>query len=236
MITLFAFGPAFGSPDASPFVTKAHMLLKIAGLDYQTNLKGFRKAPKGKQPYIEDEGKIIPDSTFIRMHIEKKYGFDFDAGLDAKTSGAAWAAEKLCEDHLYWVVVNDRWANLENFERGPSSFFDAAPAPLRPIVKRLVRNQVIKASKAHGMGRHSGEEIHALAERGIEALAGMLGDNRYFAGDRVIGADATIFAFIDSMSCPVFDTPVVGMVEERANLKDYRDRMRAEYFPDLSVQ
>jgi hypothetical protein len=28
MITLYAFGPAFGLPDPSPFVTKAEVLLK----------------------------------------------------------------------------------------------------------------------------------------------------------------------------------------------------------------
>ena len=32
MITLATFGPAFGLPDPSPFVTKADVLLKISGL------------------------------------------------------------------------------------------------------------------------------------------------------------------------------------------------------------
>jgi len=32
MITLYSFGPAFGLPDPSPFVTKAATLLKMAGL------------------------------------------------------------------------------------------------------------------------------------------------------------------------------------------------------------
>ena len=234
MITLYTFGPKFGSPDASPFVTKAHMLLKIAELDYQADRSGFNKAPKGKQPYIEDEGEVVADSTFIRMHIEKKYGFDFDAGLDARAKGTGWAAEKLCEDHLYWVVINDRWANKENFERGPRMFFDAAPAPLRPLLRRIVRNQVVKSSKAHGMGRHSTAEIHALAERGIEALSGILGDNQYFSGDKISGADATIFAFIDSLACDIFDTPVKAMIKSRPNLTAYHERIRAEFFPELA--
>ena len=32
MITLFTFGPSFGLPDASPFVMKDELLLKMDGL------------------------------------------------------------------------------------------------------------------------------------------------------------------------------------------------------------
>ena len=89
MITLYTFGPYFGLPDASPFVTKAMLLLKIAGLAYSEDRGGYFKAPKGKLPYINDDGLIIADSTFIRFHVEKKYGFDYDAGLNAEQIGRA---------------------------------------------------------------------------------------------------------------------------------------------------
>ena len=36
MITLYTFGPTFGLPDPSPFVTKAEMLLELARLPYRT--------------------------------------------------------------------------------------------------------------------------------------------------------------------------------------------------------
>ena len=60
MITLYGFGPAMGLPELSPFVTKAHILLKMAGLPYETvtTFGGFRKAPKVKIPYIRDEGAV----------------------------------------------------------------------------------------------------------------------------------------------------------------------------------
>ena len=47
MLTLYAFGPGFGLPDPSPFVTKAEVLLKMAGHPYRKDTTGFRKAPKG---------------------------------------------------------------------------------------------------------------------------------------------------------------------------------------------
>ncbi len=90
MITLYTFGPAFGLPDPSPFVMKAEILLKMTKLPYRTDNTGFSKAPKGKLPYVDDDGIVIADSTFIRWHIEKKHGVDFDQGLDAGQRVMIW--------------------------------------------------------------------------------------------------------------------------------------------------
>jgi glutathione S-transferase len=70
--------PAFGLPDPSPFVTKAEVLLKMAGLAYRIDNTGFRRAPKGTLPYIDDDGERIADSTFIRWHLENKYHIDLE--------------------------------------------------------------------------------------------------------------------------------------------------------------
>src|SRR6187401_2151788 len=98
MITLHTFGPMFGLPDPSPFVTKADVLLKMSGLPFQARGGNFRQAPKGKMPYIEDDGVKIGDSTLIRLHLEKKYSINFDKHLSSVESGVAWAVEKMLED------------------------------------------------------------------------------------------------------------------------------------------
>jgi glutathione S-transferase len=117
MITLYTFGPYFGLPDGSPFVIKAMLLLKFTGLEYSEDRGGYGKAPKGKLPYINDDGLIVADSTFVRFHIEKKYGFDFDAGLAPEQRAVAWATEKMCEEHLYFALVATRWCNDANFAK-----------------------------------------------------------------------------------------------------------------------
>lgn len=231
MITLYSFGPFFGLPDASPFVMKGEMLLKLAGLPYETNTRGFTRAPKGKLPYIDDGGEIIADSTIIRLHIEKKYGFDFDRGLSTRDRGMAWAVEKMLEDHLYWVLVYWRWMDDTNFDRGPRAFFKRAPAPLRPLICAMVRRQVRGNLHAHGLGRHNDAEKTLLASRCIDALSQSLGDNRYLMGGQVCGADATMFSFIAGVLPELFESPVQKMVAQTANLVAYRDRMMAEFFP-----
>ena len=92
MITLATFGPGFGLPDPSPFVTKADVLLQMSGGPFEKKTLGLRQAPKGKLPFIVDDGETIADSTFIRGHLERKYGVDFDKGLTPAQRGAAWAA------------------------------------------------------------------------------------------------------------------------------------------------
>ena len=105
------------------------LLLKFAGLEYSENRGGYGNAPKGKLPYINDRGLIVAHSTFVRFHLEKKYGFDFDAGLTPEQRAAAWAVEKMCEEHLYFALVATRWLDDANFAKGPAQFFKTVPIP-----------------------------------------------------------------------------------------------------------
>ena len=236
MITLYTFGPYFGLPDASPFVMKAEVLLKMAELPYETDANGFPKAPKGKLPYIADEGEIVADSSLIRLHIETKYGFDFDAGLSPAERGIAHAFEKMCEDHLYWVGLHLRWMVDESFEKGPRRFFDAAPVPLRPLIAFMVRRQVRRNLWGHGMGRHTAAEMQALAAPDLDALADFLADKPYLMGDEPCGADAAVFPMVAHGLCPFFENGLRTYAEGKPNLVAYSTRLMAQYFPAFASE
>jgi glutathione S-transferase len=232
VITLYTFGPLFGLPDASPFVMKAEMLLKLAKLEYQTSNKGFMRAPKGKLPYIDDNGTIVADSTLIRLYLEQKHGIDFDRALSARERGIAWAVEKMLEDHLYWVLVYWRWMKDANFEKGPANFFKRAPAFIRPLIIWKVRGKVRSTLHAHGIGRHNEAEMTAMSDRAFEALSLLLGENRYLMGSEPCGADATAFAFIAGSLCPLFESPAHAKARTLPNLIAYRERMMSEFYPN----
>src|SRR4051812_9995601 len=95
MITLYGFGAGFGLPETSPFVTKTEVQLKMAGLDYRKEKALPPASPKGQLPYIDDDAESIADSTFIRAHIEHKYGVDFDAPLNLQQRAQTWALERM---------------------------------------------------------------------------------------------------------------------------------------------
>lgn len=232
MITLYGFGPAFGLPDPSAFVTKVEVQLKMAGLAYTTKPGDFKKAPKGKIPYIDDNGEIVPDSNFIRRYIEAKYGFDFDAGYSPAERATALAFERMCEDHLYWAVVDTRWMVKENFEAGPAVFFKSIPGLIRPLIVGMINRKVKRNLMGQGFGRHSRPEIEQLATADIDAMAAFLGDKPFLLGNTPCGADATVFAFLSSTLCPVFKSPLVGATARHANLVAYIERMKARYYPN----
>lgn len=235
MITLYGAGPKFSLPDASPFVCKTIILLKMAGAPYRFDRASFSKAPKGKIPYIEQNGKLIGDSTFIRWHLEDTYGADFDKGLTDAEKAVAWAFEKLCEDHLYWTILDARWMSDANFQKGPVKFFDAVPALIRPLIIGKVRRDVRSRAWAQGIGRHSKAEIERLALRDIDAISAFLAEKLWLMGDQPCGADAAVWSTIAGALSPTFDTPIRTAAEGRANLVAYRDRGLAYWFPDFDA-
>lgn len=231
-ITLFGGGPGFGLPETSPYCTKAEVQLKMAWLPYRKEKALPDASPKGQLPFIEDAGMQIADSTFIRAHIENKYGFDFDRGLDANGRAQAWAIERMLENQLQFVSVYFRWLDPINFAKGPAHFFDNSPEAIRDKLRHDVQARVADNMKAVGITRHAPDEIVWLGERSLMALSALLDNKRYLFGDRPCGTDATAFAMLAGVLTPFFESPLRRRAEIYTNLVDYTGRMMSDYFPD----
>lgn len=229
MLTLFGFGPAFGLPDPSPFVMKTEIHLKMAGVPYRFERAAPQSAPKGKMPYIQVGAHRLGDSTFIRAYIEKHHKFDFDAGLCTAERAQAWTIERMLEDHLYFALVNFRWLDDENWDKGPSHFFDNAPDGMANAVRLRVRDKIDQ----HGLGRHSHDEVIELADRSLSALSIVLGDKPYVMGEKVTGVDAAAAGMIASVLTPFFTGELRRRAERHTNLIAYRDRMFARFYPEF---
>jgi glutathione S-transferase len=234
MITLYGFGAGFGLPEISPFVTKAEVQLKMACLPYRKERAMPPASPKGQLPYIEDEGERIADSTFIRAHIERKYGFDFDAGLDREGRAQAWAFERMIEHHVYWALVGARWVDPENFAKGPAHFFDGAPEDRREQLRENAQFRVAENYLLSGLGRHAPDDDVALALRSVLALSVQLGDKPYLMADRPVGADATAFGALAGILTPFFASGLRTEVEKFDNLTVYVQRMMRNYYPEFA--
>jgi glutathione S-transferase len=234
MITLYGCGPGFGLPEISPYVTKTEVQLKMAGLTYRKEAGRCEHSPKGQLPYIEDDGELISDSTFIRAHLEEKYAVDLDRRLDPAARAQAWAIERMIENHLGWCMVHSRWLLRANFEKGPAHFFDGAPAAMRDQLRRDVYRQVNANVRAVGIGRHTDDEIAALGEKSLDALAQLLGDKPFMMGDEPSAVDAVMFGMLAALLTPFFDSPLRRRAERFETLTAYAERMMARFYPDFA--
>ena len=234
MIVLYGFGPGFGLPEISPFVTKTEVQLKMAGLAYRKERAMPPASPKGQLPFIVDDGQQIADSTFIRAHIERKYGFDFDAGLSREARAQAWAFERMIEHHVYWALVGARWVDPDNFARGPAHFFDGAPEDRRERLREDAQFRVAENYLLSGLGRHAPGDDVDLALRSIFALSVQLGDRPYLLGEVPCGTDATAFGALAGILTPFFDSRLRDRAEEFQNLVAYVDRMMLQYYPEFA--
>ena len=226
MIVLYGFGAGFGLPEISPFVTKTEVHLKMAGIAYRKERARPPASPKGQLPYIVDAAETIADSTFIRAHIEAKYGFDFDAPFSLQARAQAWAFERMVEHHVYWAMEGARWADGENFARGP--------AHLREKLREDAQFRMAENYLLSGLGRHAPEEDVDLAVRSLFALSVQIGDKPFLMGDTACGADATAFGVLAGILTPFFDSQLRQRTEQFTNLTAYVDRMMLRYYPEFA--
>lgn len=234
MTTLYGWPPMFDLPGPSPYVLKADIQMQMFGAPFTRAIAELDSVAKGKAPYVVDDGVLIEDSSFIRMHFEKKLGRDLDEGLTPMQRGQAWAVERLLEDRLALIMVCERWLDDANFLKGPAQFFASVPEAMRAQVYSQARSYAETSMKGHGVGRHSREERLVLAERDIAAVSAMLGEGPFLFGATPTAADAAAYGVLAACGTRYFETPLVSMIDAQSNLRPYLERMEARFFREAA--
>jgi len=232
--TLYGWGPAFDLPSPSPFVMKCDVQLQMLGVRFERAWADLESVSKHKAPYVDDDGALIQDSTFIRFYFEEKLGRDLDAGLSDLQRGTGWALERLFEDRLVPIMAHERWVEDGNFNKGPRQFFHAVPEAVREHVIEEAREGVRRGLYTQGIGRHSRSERMQLAARDLTAVARVLGDKAFVFGETPTATDAIVYGGLASCATRFFDSDLPRLVERHSVLVGYLERMRARYFSDVS--
>ncbi|HEY3820385.1 MAG TPA: glutathione S-transferase family protein [Polyangiaceae bacterium] len=237
MIKVHKFGSAFGLPDASPFVVKVETYLRMTDQKYEVVTGDVRKAPRGQLPFVDIDGKILPDSTAIVDHLESTRPEKLDAHLDAGQRAVALAFKSMLEEHLYFGVLflrwitDDGWAVLEPSLREMLGRI-GVPSLLRGMVSGSARKHTVTRTRAQGLGRQPRAEVAATCNRLTDALSEHMGDRPYFCGDRPTTYDATVYAFTAGLLCPAFDNEVRKHAAAKNNLVAYETRMKERYWKE----
>ena len=232
MITLYNFGDFFDLPDPSPFCLKVHLYLKASGLEFTTEsgTKYLRTAPKGKLPYIDDNGTIVADSNFIIDYLKSKYGDPLDSDLNAEQKAVARAFSKMLDENLYWCMVYSRWIDERQWPTIKKLFFGSLPFPLKLIVPGIARSGVKKSLFGHGIGRHSQEEILQIAKKDLTALSDYLGSKDYFLINKLTTLDVVAYAYLAELIIVPFDGELNKLARSFDNLVAFVERIKKQYY------
>ena len=137
----------------------------------------------------------------------------------------------MCEEHLYWLIVDARWLDAANFRAGPSKMFESLPALARPLVERYVRAATRKTLRLQGLGRHDAAAKLELAKGDFLAISDLLAGKPFLFGDEPLGADASAGAFVIAALARATVGPLRDAAESTPNLVVYGERMMKRYFP-----
>ncbi len=232
MIKLHHFGPNLGVADPSPFCLKVDAYLRMSGMEYcsRPGLGNLRKAPKGKLPFIEDDGKIIADSQIILRHLEAKRQTPMDAWLDKEQKAICHFISKSLEENLYFILVYFRWLDEDTWPKTREAFFKRLPWLARIFVPGIARKKTMKALYGQGISRHSKAEILEFAEQAFDALSDFLDNKKYAMGERLCSLDATLYAFLAEAILVDQDSEVNEMARRYPVLVKYCQRIHKQYY------
>lgn len=206
----------------------------MAEIPYAIALGDPRAAPKGKVPWVEDDGLVIGDSALIIEHLKQTRGDPLDGRLTPREHALGHAIRKLVEESLYFISSWSKWAEDDGFAIYSAELFAGMPEEQLQYVPDMVRKRALDKLAAQGIGRHTREEIHAMGLEDVDAFAELLGDGPFLFGDKPTSFDASAFGVIGNLKDGPFPSPVRDRIRETANLAGYIDRIRRQYFADLA--
>jgi glutathione S-transferase len=234
MIILYQLARTWGIPNPSHFCVKVETYLRITKLPYEIIETLPLKAPRGKLPYILDDGRIVSDSRIILNYLKIRYG-DLDEGiLTSEQKGIAISLQRLLEEHLYWISMATRWRYTEvNWQTNKQAIFGGLSPVARSLAATLYLIKINSQIKGQGIGRLTFEEMFALGQEDICCLADVLGSKPYFMGNTPTSLDATAYGIlVNTLACPI-ESPLKEYALSHQNLSAYCQRMQAEFFPEL---
>lgn len=104
-LCVYTFSNLFdGLPAGGPFDLKLLAWLNRADIPYELRFQvDTRKAPKGKNPWIELDGERIGDTELIIARLSALLQVNVEAGLSAEEAAVAHAWRRTFEEHFHQI-------------------------------------------------------------------------------------------------------------------------------------
>ena len=233
-LKLFQFPRLLSVPNLSPFCCKLETWLRMTGIPYEVvDTPDPRKAPKGKVPFIEDAGLRIGDSSLIIDHLRKTRGIDPDAHLTPTQRATALLVQRTLEEHYAFVILYTHFIRDAGWQHTRVAF-DNVPAPIRPLIARMVRGRMRKLLWAQGILRLSDTDIIESGLQDWRAVLAVMSGDRFFFGEEPTGVDAIVFGTLAPTIFTPIESPIRDFLRSQPACLAYAERMRARFFPEFT--
>ncbi len=206
----------------------------MAGIPYTARPGDIRRSPKGKIPWIDDDGTVLGDSSAIVEYLKDKHGDTLDARLSADERARIHALQRMIEEHTYFALAVLRWSSEAAKPHLQAAFSKLLPPVFGGLIMGMIRKGVLKSAKAQGVGRHSHAEIIERMRVDLHTVSIALGDSPYFFGDEPTSLDAILYGFLPNIMETPWDAPEKDVVATFPNLLDHSARVKARYFAEAT--
>jgi glutathione S-transferase len=236
MITLHQFPQAFGLPSASPICMKLELWLRMAGLNYQCVYHHDpRLAPRSKLPFIEQDGKALPDSNEIVSYFVESGQGTIDQYLTAEQQADSRAWRYLLEDQLNLYLTFSRFHQPDNWQLFKHEVFAVLPDPQNNELPELLKSGITPGLTARGFAIENRVRVVEQALADVEAVAVFLDEKPFFMGDQVSSIDASVAAVLLHAIAMPWEDEVSRAITRQPALMRYCHSIMARYFPELSL-
>ncbi len=236
MISVYGYGPAWGLPCISPYVTKVVNYLTMTGIPFDLKPQPLatlaEDSPTAKLPYIvADDGTKVNDSTRILQYLKERYGDKLDAQLSATDHAVGLAFQRMVEEYTYWSgIIFPRWHNEEVFETYiPFLVPGVEVGPELRAGLLAFRVKIADEAEKQGMGLRPDSDVLRCLQEDLDALSDFLGTKPFLLGGEPTSYDATIYSTIRHITDVPWDWAGRDYARSKANLVAYADRMRARF-------
>jgi len=232
------------SPDISPFVIKLETWLRMSGIPYETRTGANQAMPHQKLPVAMIAGRLVPDSTLIIQHLQYLHPQSIsDQNLSETDRAQSCALRALLEQHLYFVLLYNRYALQANFNAYKPLLLDYARRSVpgwqkpflsacAPLIFPFVQMKYRRMAWQQGTGRHKLEDIYAMGIEGWRSVKELLGDKPFLLGEEPNLVDATAFGFLNAEIRHPFTSPIHDYIMRQPTLAAYHDRIWDRYWKE----
>ena len=208
-IILYQYAGDTGVESASPFCVKVHRALALKGLTYEPKVVGnpseMKRLNPGvlKVPVLGWDEELVQDSTRIMHFLDEKVPEPRLFPAEPQAHARTRLFEDWADEALYWFPVYLRWQVDSNYGPFAERAFGSMPIPLRWLLPKYIRRQVMSQLWGQGTGRLPIERVLSMFEDHLQMLENLLGNGNFLGGAHPDAADIAIFGPLRAMAVEV---------------------------------